>query len=163
MLLDEPVAHLDPINANLIKNYLWDFIDKEKITTIFVTHSSEDALSYSSRIAVIHKGEIVESAPAMELYLRAKKKVSAQLLGVMGKVKIEVGDKIKNVYIRPENVFLTQEGKVYYVIYSRFLGDKFLIKVKMDKNKLYFYHTKPIDENELVNLSFKENMLVYCK
>ena len=35
--------------------------------------------------------------------------------------------------------------------------------VFLKKNELYFYHTKPIDENELVNLTFKENMFVYCK
>lgn len=163
LLLDEPMAHLDPINANLIKNYLWDFIDKEQITTIFVTHSSEDALAFSSRIAVIHKGQIAETASPSDLYFRAKKKVSAQLLGVLGKLKVEMDEKLRRVYIRPENVFIDKEGEEYTVSSARYFGDKYLVKATLDKNVLYFYHNSPLEKKELVKLSYKKEMLIFCK
>lgn len=166
LLLDEPMAHLDPINARQIKSFLWKFIDKEKITTIFVTHSSEEALAYASRIAVIHNGRIIESACPTDLYYSPKKKVSAQLIGELSKIPKEfVPEEIslqikKQVYLRPENIKLSEKGIPSRVDFSMFLGNQYLIASKLGNELIYFYNSEPLPEEAEITLYLEYNKAI---
>lgn len=159
LLLDEPMAHLDPINARQIKSFLWRFIDKEKITTIFVTHSSEEALAYASRVAVIHNGKILESASPTDLYFQPKKKVSAQLIGEISKIPKEflpeeiIAKSSKQLYLRPENIAFSANGVLAVVEHCMFLGNQYLIGAKLGRESVYFYCTEKIEEQKEISLS----------
>ena len=72
LMLDEPLAHLDQINARIIKDYLWRFVKSEKITTIFVTHNPLDALAYSTRLAIVNQGKVTETGSVKDLYNQPK-------------------------------------------------------------------------------------------
>ncbi len=166
LLLDEPMAHLDPINARQIKTYLWNFINKEKITTIFVTHSSEDALAYASKIAVIHKGKIVELGSPMDLYNTPKKKVTAQLLGLVGKVSglfLEgLKDTKKYYFVRPEHVILVEKGIPFDVSEVKYLGVNYILTLKKEKNILYVYSNIFIEAGEKVSVFVDATKLISC-
>jgi len=59
MLFDEHVSSLDPRTAELILNLTDLIINKEKITTLMVTHNMEHALRYGNRLVMMHKGRII--------------------------------------------------------------------------------------------------------
>lgn len=60
LLLDEPLANLDPFNARLIGDIIL-FVTKERdLTVIMVSHHIPHALRIADRVAALFAGEIVE-------------------------------------------------------------------------------------------------------
>jgi spermidine/putrescine ABC transporter ATP-binding subunit len=68
LLLDEPLAALDRKLRTEMRGEVRRIVDKVGITTIFVTHDQEEALTMSDRIAVMNKGVIIQCGTPMEIY-----------------------------------------------------------------------------------------------
>lgn len=64
LVLDEPTAGLDPRGRKEIMNMFYKLHQQEKLTTIMVTHSMEDALQYADHIIILNKGrKYMEGTP----------------------------------------------------------------------------------------------------
>src|SRR5699024_8949274 len=59
LLLDEHTAALDPKTSAVIMQKTREFIQKDAITTLMISHNMRDALMYSDRIIMLEKGQIV--------------------------------------------------------------------------------------------------------
>lgn len=59
LLLDEHTAALDPKTSRLIMEKTIDIAREQKITTIMISHNLRDALKYSDRLIMLHKGKII--------------------------------------------------------------------------------------------------------
>lgn len=59
VLFDEPSAGLDPINSKLINDLIIDLREKQKVTSIVVTHEMESAFAIATRMAFLHEGKII--------------------------------------------------------------------------------------------------------
>lgn len=59
LLLDEHTAALDPKTSRLIMEKTMEIARSQKITTIMISHNLRDALKYSDRILMLHKGEVI--------------------------------------------------------------------------------------------------------
>lgn len=59
LLLDEHTAALDPKTAAFVLQLTEEIVNKNKLTTLMVTHSMQQALSYGNRTIMLHQGEIV--------------------------------------------------------------------------------------------------------
>jgi putative ABC transport system ATP-binding protein len=59
LLLDEHTAALDPKTAEQVIRLTHDIIDRDKLTTLMVTHSMQQAVNLGDRIVMMHKGRIV--------------------------------------------------------------------------------------------------------
>lgn len=59
LLLDEHTAALDPKTAAFVLKLTNEIVSKNKLTTLMVTHSMQQALSYGNRTIMLHQGEIV--------------------------------------------------------------------------------------------------------
>ena len=59
LLLDEHVATLDPNTNRIVLELSEMVIQREKMTTIMVTHNMEHALRYGNRLAMMHKGKVI--------------------------------------------------------------------------------------------------------
>jgi spermidine/putrescine ABC transporter ATP-binding subunit len=68
LLLDEPLAALDKQLRGDMQFELRKLQREVGITTIFVTHDQEEALSLSDRIAVLHEGKILQVGTPHEVY-----------------------------------------------------------------------------------------------
>lgn len=58
LLLDEPTAALDPLAATKLLIYVKNFIKKHKVTTLFITHDPEIALSLGNKVWILDNGKI---------------------------------------------------------------------------------------------------------
>ena len=81
LLLDEPLAALDRKLRVGMRTELRKLILQIGITTIFVTHDQEEALTMSDRIAVMDHGEIVQYGTPMEVYDNPKTTFVASFIG----------------------------------------------------------------------------------
>lgn len=68
LLMDEPLANLDAKLRVRLRNDLKLLQRKLGITTIYVTHDQEEALSLSDRIAVMSGGEVLQVGSPEEIY-----------------------------------------------------------------------------------------------
>jgi len=67
LLMDEPFSALDAISRKQLQE-LTKLLHREfKMTTIFVTHDTDEALKLADRIAVLKDGEIQQVASPSEI------------------------------------------------------------------------------------------------
>jgi len=66
LLLDEHTAALDPKSAEQVIQLTRKVVEREKMTTLMVTHSMHQAASLGDRLLMMHKGEIIHDAAGAE-------------------------------------------------------------------------------------------------
>ncbi|MCB1411431.1 MAG: ABC transporter ATP-binding protein, partial [Rhodobacteraceae bacterium] len=68
ILMDEPLSNLDALLRLEMRAELKGVLAEAKSTAIYVTHDQVEAMSLADRIAVMHKGKIVQAATPIEVY-----------------------------------------------------------------------------------------------
>lgn len=68
LLLDEPLAALDRQLRTQMQIELSNLVSRVGITTVFVTHDQEEALTMSDRIAVMDRGSVAQFGTPSEIY-----------------------------------------------------------------------------------------------
>ena len=81
LLLDEPLAALDKNLRRDMQIELKRIQRSVGLTTVFVTHDQEEALTLSDRIAVLNRGRIVQVGPPRDVYERPATAFAASFLG----------------------------------------------------------------------------------
>lgn len=81
LLMDEPLSSLDAKLRTQVREELQDIQLKLGITTIYVTHDQEEALSLSDRIAVISHGKLLQAGSAQEVYFSPASRFVADFVG----------------------------------------------------------------------------------
>ena len=82
LLLDEPMAALDPKLRHEMQVELKNLQERLGITFLFVTHDQDEALVMADRIAVMSQGRIEQLDGPEELYERPRTRFVADFLGV---------------------------------------------------------------------------------
>ena len=60
LLLDEHTAALDPKTSVALTELTNDFVSKDHLTALMITHHMEDALKYGNRLIVMKEGRIIQ-------------------------------------------------------------------------------------------------------
>ena len=81
LLLDEPLAALDPNLRQAMRAELKRIQREVGIAFLLVTHDREEALSLSDRVAVMHQGRLEQVGTPRELYDRPHTATVAQFIG----------------------------------------------------------------------------------
>jgi putrescine transport system ATP-binding protein len=81
LLLDEPLSALDKKLREQSQFELVNIQEKVGITFVMVTHDQEEAMSMSSRIAVMDKGRIVQVGTPSEIYEYPNSRFVADFIG----------------------------------------------------------------------------------
>jgi iron(III) transport system ATP-binding protein len=146
LLMDEPLSNLDAKLRVEMRMVIKKIQNKLGITTIYVTHDQEEALSISDRIAVINKGEIQQVGSPHEIYTHPVNTFVANFIGTSSFIdctvqeqeplifgKYPLGKKIKSDYsgkcilsVRPEEVVLVPTSESEFqgkISFFTFLGD----------------------------------------
>jgi putative spermidine/putrescine transport system ATP-binding protein len=86
LLLDEPLSALDAKVRLTLREEIRRLQQELGITTLFVTHDQEEALSMADRVAVMHGGRLEQCAPPAELYDRPATAFVAEFVGTMNRL-----------------------------------------------------------------------------
>jgi iron(III) transport system ATP-binding protein len=81
LLLDEPFSNLDAKLRIRARSWVKDLQHRLGLTTIFVTHDQDEALSMSDRIAVMSNGEIQQIGTPEDVYQRPANRFVAEFVG----------------------------------------------------------------------------------
>lgn len=82
-LLDEPLSNLDAKLRVEVREEIRALQKRLGVTTIFVTHDQEEALTISDRLAIMHDGRVQQVGTADALYERPDNRFVADFLGKM--------------------------------------------------------------------------------
>ncbi|QYX81431.1 ABC transporter ATP-binding protein [Streptomyces akebiae] len=86
LLLDEPLSALDAKVRLTLREEIRRLQQELGITTLFVTHDQEEALSMADRVAVMHAGRLEQCATPVELYGRPATAFVAEFVGTMSRI-----------------------------------------------------------------------------
>jgi iron(III) transport system ATP-binding protein len=82
LLLDEPLSNLDAKIRIQVRAEIRKLQKELGITTIYVTHDQEEALTLSDRIAVIDRGKLQQLGSPRDLYERPENPFVADFIGI---------------------------------------------------------------------------------
>jgi iron(III) transport system ATP-binding protein len=82
LLLDEPLSNLDAKVRIQVRAEIKKLQQELGITTIYVTHDQEEALTLSDRIAVLERGKLMQVGPPKALYERPANHFVADFIGI---------------------------------------------------------------------------------
>jgi len=104
LLLDEPLAALDPKLRHEMRVELKELQRRVGVTFLFVTHDQGEAMSMSDSIAVMNQGRVEQIGTPEEVYLRPATRFVAGFLGAV--------NWIDGIGVRPETTRLSRTGPV---------------------------------------------------
>lgn len=132
LLMDEPLSNLDARLRIEMREEIRRIQQETNVTTIFVTHDQEEALSISDHVMVLNEGHIQQISQPQHLYEQPSNLFVAQFLGnpVMNTFSVAderlkaaalpipaaIRQQVKTVGIRPEN--LKQAANPQQAFYS---------------------------------------------
>ena len=114
--MDEPLSNLDAKLRVQLRNELKRMQKEFGITTIYVTHDQEEALTLSDRIAVFNKGYIEQIGTPNEVYNHSKTEFVCNFIGDINRLSPEVSRTLganpaMHNYIRLERIHVNVEPK----------------------------------------------------
>ncbi|MDY4490545.1 MAG: ABC transporter ATP-binding protein [Candidatus Faecousia sp.] len=114
--MDEPLSNLDAKLRVQLRNELKRMQKEFGITTIYVTHDQEEALTLSDRIAVFNKGYIEQIGTPNEVYNHSATEFVCNFIGDINRLSPEVSralgaDPDAHNYIRLERIHVNVEPK----------------------------------------------------
>ena len=119
--MDEPLSNLDAKLRVQLRNELKKMQKDFGITTIYVTHDQEEALTLSDRIAVFNKGCIEQIGTPNEVYNFSKTEFVCNFIGDINRLSDQVMQKLvesgadvdpaKHNYVRLERLHVNVEPR----------------------------------------------------
>jgi len=128
LLLDEPLSALDAKIRVSLRTEIRAIQQKLGITTIYVTHDQEEALSLSDRIVVMSQGRMEQVGTPFEIYNFPQTQFAANFVGSLNTAKAEVLDPAKGLVTVDGVQFITATD-----IKSRKKGDAIRISIRPER------------------------------
>jgi multiple sugar transport system ATP-binding protein len=150
-LLDEPLSNLD---ADLRARMRQEIVRVQKtlgVTTVYVTHDQAEALTMADRIALLHKGRIVQTGSPEELYQAPANLIVAEFLGhpkiniidahldgdrltpfdlPASDIPLPVGTGAVKLGLRPECIEIGADGQYAATVSdTEYLGDQYVASI----------------------------------
>lgn len=160
LLMDEPLSSLDTKLKSQVREELKEIQSNLGITTIYVTHDQEEALSMSDTIAVIKNGKLLQSGSPRQVYFTPVNAFVADFVGRANFINLNG----KNLAIRPEWFTLSKsdfdlEGKI---ISSSFSGQFTRYKIRLDSSTVisvdFATEENELSVGETVQLKIKKSL-----
>jgi putative spermidine/putrescine transport system ATP-binding protein len=125
LLLDEPLSALDAKIRVSLREEIRAIQRKLGITTIFVTHDQEEALSISDRIVVMYEGKAEQVGTPFDIYNHPSSRFVASFVGTLNTLDATVRDAAAGIIaIDGKDVMIGQK------IINHKIGDKISLAVR---------------------------------
>lgn len=185
-LLDEPLSNLDALLREQVRAQLKQLFKEQNKPVVYVTHDQTEAMTLSSKVAVLNQGTIQQLDPPSRIYSHPANEFVASFVGspqmnlltlkceankaFLGKHQLELPSKSNSdriiMGIRPEDVLpasseteATVTGQVYLV---EQLGKDNLVSVRVDNSETTLRALLPSDvrwDDKTIPLAIKPSKI----
>ena len=168
ILLDEPLSNLDAGLRAELRGELLRIHRETRITSLYVTHDQQEALSLADRLAVMNQGRIEQTGTPQEVYARPANEFTARFLGEINVLRpgspLAValgGPPNRRVGFRPESAQLAGDGMAAVVKGATYLGSKTELLVETAEGEsLKLWTSVPLPPGETIRFRVApENLL----
>ncbi|TDQ39762.1 ABC transporter ATP-binding protein [Aureibacillus halotolerans] len=188
LLLDEPLSNLDARLRLEMRDEIRRIQQETKVTTVFVTHDQDEAMSIADHIALMHEGDLQQQGSGESLYRTPANQFVASFLGTPPMNWLNVSQTKNNSIminetksalalhhinlsdcsqemvagVRPEHVHIHERGALSgKVLQVYFIGrDRFAkIALKDGDISALLYQHQQVDVGDFVHAAFSEEHL----
>jgi putative spermidine/putrescine transport system ATP-binding protein len=150
LLLDEPLSALDAKIRVSLRSEIRSIQQQLGITTIYVTHDQEEALSISDRVVVMYQGRMEQVGSPFEIYNFPTTEFVAHFVGTLNAVQAEI--------VNPTHRLLSIDGQVLETaaeMPGRQPGDKVMVSIRPERLSFSSEGKKPnLIDCTLENITF---------
>ena len=164
VLMDEPLANLDPHLRAAMEDELTRFHRETGVTTIYITHDQREAMAVADRVAVMSKGKFLQVAPPRAIYEEPASAEVARFIGrgtlvplTVEDGAIRLGDDLLEsdtplahpdgpaaAFIRPEDIEIVGRGGMAgWVQSSQYRGGRWEAAIMVQSLQMAFEVTSP--------------------
>ncbi|MEM1369227.1 MAG: ABC transporter ATP-binding protein [Cyanobacteria bacterium P01_H01_bin.15] len=160
-LLDEPLSNLDALLREQVRAELKQIFEDQQRPVVYVTHDQTEAMTLSSKVAVLYQGELQQLATPSEIYHAPANQFVAGFVGSpqmnllpltcqernvqLGETTLTLPEALKGEFseillgVRPEDVLLSEPEESVNGSSSSLWGKVFLVE-ELGKEKLVSLH-----------------------
>lgn len=153
ILMDEPFSNLDAELRRQVRGRLRSILRTAGVTTLFVTHDQEEALSLADRVGVLYEGALLQIGTPEDLYHRPLSRRVASFIGDANIFRAEVKDHhavcelgtfplsptasgLVTMLLRPEDLCLSEQGAPGKIAGVDYFGHDILMWVQLASGTL---------------------------
>ncbi|RDW22136.1 ABC transporter ATP-binding protein [Oceanobacillus arenosus] len=148
LVLDEPLSNLDAKLRVQLRNELKSLQKNFGITTVYVTHDQEEALTLSDRIAVFNKGEIEQIGTPEEIYEQSNSEFVCNFIGEnnnITKLVTNHPERFDRLNLEENNAFYSRIEKLKISLFGQtypLVEDELSFTGKIIDSEYYGIYTK---------------------
>lgn len=141
ILLDEPFSNLDYSRKVELRESLFDYAKKEKISMIISTHEIEEIMPWIDQIIILKNGKIIQNGTPEYIYQNPENEYVARLFSEVNIFSEEEQNSfgLSHFVYYPTEIELSESGKEAILEDSRFSGGFYRNKALMGEKKIIFY------------------------
>jgi putative spermidine/putrescine transport system ATP-binding protein len=156
LLLDEPLSNLDAKLRHELRVEIKRLQKEIGVTTIFVTHDQEEALSMSDRVVVMNAGKIEQISSPTEIYNHPKSEFVFQFIGKSNSFEGKI------VSIDSKKISVQVDGEITDVDIENIMGQDRVCHVG-DDVKLFIrpekIHIASSEDNTKLSLHYQKGKI----
>ncbi|VKC03209.1 spermidine/putrescine import ATP-binding protein PotA [Streptococcus pneumoniae] len=156
LCLDEPLSNLDAKLRVDLRKELKRLQKELGITTLYVTHDQEEALTLSDRIAVFNNGYIEQVGTPVEIYHNSQTEFVCDFIG---DINVLTDETVHEVLLKNTSVFL-EDKKGYIrlekVRFNRETEQDFILKgtiIDVEFSGVAIHYTIKVSESQILNVT----------
>lgn len=141
ILLDEPFSNLDYSRKVELRESLFDYAKKEKISMIISTHEIEEIMPWIDQIIILKNGKIIQNGTPEYIYQNPENEYVARLFSEVNIFSEEEQNSfgLSHFVYYPTEIEISEGGKEAVLEDSRFSGGFYRNKALMREKKIIFY------------------------
>jgi len=147
ILMDEPLANLDPHLRGAMEGELRAFHDRSGVTTLYITHDQREAMALADLMAVMDQGRFLQLGTPQDIYDRPATEKVARFIGrgtvleadirgneasFQGEVFPVSGPGGGKVFVRPERVSIADGGIPAQISTAQYRGGFWEAEARVD-------------------------------
>ncbi|WP_378186163.1 ABC transporter ATP-binding protein [Aquimarina sp. W85] len=159
ILLDEPFGNIDNYRRSALRRNLFQYLNRNKITSITATHDKTDILSFADETIVIKQGEVLHKRNTQELYENPSDYYTAALFGEVNSIRIatlypDYPDQTE-ILLYPHEIQISNDSPLQVRLKAvYFKGNLFLLECVLDNQIIFIEHPTPIATGQSLGITF---------
>jgi iron(III) transport system ATP-binding protein len=141
LILDEPFSNLDFPRKIELREKLFRYVKQHHISLVISTHELQDIIPWLDQIIILQKGRLIQKDNPEETFRNPYNIYVARLFGevnIFSESEMKEFELSKFSYY-PKEIHITENGFQAEVLESRFAGDHYWNKIKVNNKELIVY------------------------
>ena len=154
LILDEPFSNLDFPRKIELRERLFRYVKQHQISLIISTHELQDIMPWLDQIVILKDGRLIQNDSPEETYKNPYNSYVAKLFGEVNIFSEEekAAFQISKFSYYPKEIKISEDGVEADLVESRFAGNHYWNKVKVQSKELIVYTDEKLAGN--IKISF---------